>query len=65
MPSNGIAPNIVRDVLRRIRTAEDMIVVAHFPKVPASLSLKRESGPRFKDANELGDVRRWMNALCQ
>ena len=38
-------------------------MVAHFPKAPASLSLKRESGPRFKNANELRDVRRWTGAL--
>jgi hypothetical protein len=63
MLPNRIPPDVVRDSFVGIGTAQDMVVVAHFPKVPAIALVEREGSARFKDTNEFREVRQWMSTL--
>ena len=56
MLSHGIAPDVLGDVFGRIGTAEDMVVVAHFPKAVTIVVAELESGARFKDTKEVRQV---------
>ena len=61
--ADGIPPDVAGDILNLVGGAENVVVVAHFPKTAPVGLAKREGGALFEDANEFAQVGTGVEAL--
>ncbi len=60
-----IPPNVARDILERIRTAEGMVVVAHFPEPLTMDFLEFKGRAQFENTNKFQQIRSRFSPLSK